>query len=161
MARFDDHILQAKRNLNFLSAINQSVSEYYDWQVTVCFYAALHIVNAHLAMYNLQYRKHKDVNFALNFASQTSPARLPEEEYLAYTALQSLSRRSRYLVNEKDGKIGSTTPFLTYEIHLARALRHLNKLIHHFDTHYKIGIDPITIRCSEIKQDELKYFKKA
>ena len=34
-------------------------------------------VNAHLLNYGLQYRKHIDVNNALNFSNPTSPARLP------------------------------------------------------------------------------------
>lgn len=160
MAQFDDHITQANRNLNFLSAINRNVTDCCDWQVTACFYAALHLVNAHLSKYNLQYRKHKDVNYALNFASTTSPARLPENEYLAYTALQSLSRRSRYLVNEKDQNLNSVQPFLTYDKHLARSLRHLNLLIQHFESRYSLGIDSVDINCAEIKTGEMKFFKK-
>lgn len=160
MARFDDHTLQAKRNLNFLSEVNNKISNCFDWQVTACFYTALHLVNAHLSKYNLQYRKHKDVNYALNFANTLSPARLPEDEYIAYTALQSLSRRSRYLVNEKDNKLGSEDAFLTYDVHLARALRHLNKLLQHFESRYSLNIDMVDIKCSEIKNGEMKSFKK-
>lgn len=160
MARFDDHILQAKRNLNFLSEVNNKIPNCFDWQVTVCFYTSLHLVNAHLSKYQLQYRKHKDVNYALNFANALSPARLPEDEYIAYTALQSLSRRSRYLVNEKDNKLGTHDAFLTYDVHLARALRHLNKLLQHFESRYSIAINVADIKCSEIKEGEMKFFKK-
>lgn len=141
-----------------MASINTKVTDCYDWQVTVCFYTALHLVNAHLSQYNLQYRKHKDVNYALNFANATSPARLPEDEYLAYTALQSLSRRSRYLVNEKDNNLSSAQAFLTYDKHFARSLRHLNKLLQHFESRYSVGIPVISIQCSEIKKDELKFF---
>ncbi len=161
MAQFEDHIAQAKRNLNFLSAINTKLSDCYDWQVTVCFYSALHFVNAHLSKYTLQYRKHKDVNYALNFSNSLSPARLPEDEYLAYTALQSLSRRSRYLVNEKDNNLSSTQAFLTYDKHFARSLRHLNLLLQHFESRYAIGLNAVEIKCTEIKAGELKFFKKA
>lgn len=160
MAQFDDHIAQAKRNLNFLSSINTRVADCYDWQVTVCFYTALHFVNAHLSKYNLQYRKHRDVNYALNFATATSPARLPEDEYLAYTALQSLSRRSRYLVNEKDNNLSSSQAFLTFDKHLARSLRHLDKLLQHFESRYSIGVNQVEIKCPEIKDGELKFFKR-
>ena len=71
----------------------------FDWQVTICFYTAVHLINCHLANFGLQYRKHKDVKDALN-PYTISPAKLPEDEYSAYISLQSLSRRSRYLVNE-------------------------------------------------------------
>jgi len=151
LAKYEDHIQQANRNLNFLASINNSIKDCFDWQVTVCFYAALHFVNAHLSKYGLQYRKHKDVNFALNFANTTSPARLPEDEYVAYTALQSLSRRSRYLVNEKDDNLSSTQAFFTYDKHLARSLRHLNRLLQHFDALYKIEVTAIEIIISAPK----------
>jgi len=118
------------------------------------------LVNAHLSKYGQQYRKHKDVNFALNFANQSSPARLPENEYIAYTSLQSLSRRSRYLVNEKDNKIGTAQAFLTYEKHLARALRHLNTLLNHFASLYHVNFPTLSIKCQEVKAGELNYFKK-
>ena len=160
MAKYDDHIQQARRNLIFLASINNSIKDCFDWQVTVCFYTALHFVNAHLSKYGLQYRKHKDVNFALNFANTTSPARLPEDEYVAYTALQSLSRRSRYLVNEKDKNLGSEQAFFIYDKHLARGVRHLNRLLEHFDALYKIQVEPISINCPELKAGELKFFKK-
>jgi uncharacterized protein (UPF0332 family) len=156
LAKYEDHILQAERNLRFLGSINNSIQDCYDWQVTVCFYTALHFVNAHLSKFGLQYRKHKDVSYALNFANATSPAKLPEEEYIAYTALQSLSRRSRYLVNEKDNNLGSAQAFFTYDKHLAKALQHLNTLLVHFD----VKTAGISVKCSEIKNGELKFFKK-
>jgi len=58
LAQFDEHIQQANHNLQFLSFANQAGSAYYDWQVTICFYTALHLVNAHLSLFNMQYRKH-------------------------------------------------------------------------------------------------------
>jgi hypothetical protein len=101
------------------------------------------------------------VNFALNFANQSSPAKLPENEYIAYTSLQSLSRRSRYLLNEKDNNLKTDQGFLTYEKHLARALRHLNTLLNHFAGLYQITLPILSVRCQEIKTGELNYFKKA
>lgn len=160
MAGFNDHIAQAKRNLAFLQQINHSVTDCYDWQVTVCFYTSLHLVNAHLSKFNLQYRKHSDVNYALNFANRISPAKLPEDEYISYTSLQSLSRRSRYLVNEKDENLRTEKAFLIYEIHLAKALRHLDKLLGYFKAKYGVEFDDAVIICKEIKQHEdLKHLK--
>lgn len=160
MAKFEEHIEQAKKNLQFLQSINLKIDNHFDWQVTVCFYTALHSVNAHLSKYNLQYRKHRDVNFALNFENRTSPAKLPEEEYISYIALQSLSRRSRYLVNEKDNQISSDRAFFTYDKHLARAIRHLDKLLNHFAIRYGVNFNQTQINCSEIKEGETKFFTK-
>ncbi len=130
-----------------------------DWQVTVCFYAALHLVNAHLATFNLQYRSHTNVKQALNPEKAISPSKLPEEEYVAYTALQMLSRRSRYLVNEKDGQIGATSAAYTNEKHLAKAIRHIDRLANYFRQRYELPLPVIEVHCSGIKQEELKYMQ--
>ncbi len=159
MASFEDHISQAKRNLSFLEQVNEQLQGYYDWQVTTCFYAALHFVNAHLATQGLQYRKHKDVKDVLN-PYTLSPVKLPEDEYSAYVALQSLSRKARYLVNEKDNNLGSDKAFLTYEKHFGKALKHLNTLMCYFDSRYQLKLAGITIDCSELSYKEVSLIRK-
>jgi hypothetical protein len=154
MAQFADHIRQVERNLKFLESINSTTKDCYDWQVTVCFYTSLHLVNAHLSKHNMQFRTHNDVNFALNFTRELSPAKMPEDEYIAYTSLQTLSRRSRYLVNEKDSQIGSPQAFFTYEKHVAKAIRHLDCLLSYFKKLYSIELSNINISCMEIKRKE-------
>jgi hypothetical protein len=147
LAKFEEHIEQAKRNLQFLESINNKIENCFDWPV-----------NAHLSNYNLQYRKHRDVNFALNFENRTSLAKLPEEEYISYVALQSLSRRSRYLVNDR--QISSEQAFFTYDKHLAKAIRHLDILLNYFSVLYGTTFNPFAIKCSEIKEGETKFFTK-
>lgn len=162
MPLFEEHIKQASNNLRFLEFVNRSGNTFCDWQVTVCFYTAIHLVNAHLSLYNMQYRKHVDVKDALNLKNQQSVQRgiaLPQNEYLAYTKLQSLSRRSRYLVNEKDNNLSSTTAFLTYDIHLKRALIHLSTLFVFFSDKYKLNIPLIEISCNGINKGELGFSK--
>ena len=157
MASFEEHIIQTKSNLAFLSCVNQQIKNYLDWQVTICFYTALHLANAHLSKHGLQYRKHHDVNFALNPDAALSVSKLPQDEYDAYIALQRLSRRSRYLVNEKD--MESNAAFLTYDKHLAKAIRHLNKLLIYFADSYALDLKPIDFNCPGLKKaDGLKYF---
>lgn len=150
MAKFHEHVEQAKRNLLFLKEINEKIDDSYDWQVTVCFYAALHLVNAHLSKFGMQYRRHQDTNHALNPYNQVSPTKIPEEEYVSYTALQSLARRSRYLVNEKDDQIASDKAFMTYEKHLAKAIGHLDKLANYFKDKYDLDLPDICLKCSSI-----------
>lgn len=94
------------------------------------------------------------MNYALNYTNATSPAKLPEDEYIAYTSLQSLSRRSRYLVNEKDGNLATDKAFLIFEVHLAKALRHLDKLLGYFKARYGVDFDEATVICTEIKRHE-------
>lgn len=151
MASFNDHLTQACRNLQFLQCINGDVSNCEDWQVTVCFYTALHLVNAHLAHYGMQYRTHNDVKNAINPEASLSITKIPEDEYAAYVSLQMLSRRSRYLVNEKDGNLSSNAPALTYSKHLAKAMRHLDRLIVFFNSTYKQTIPAIKIHCIDLR----------
>jgi len=106
----------------------------------------------------MQYRKHVDVKDALNPKNQISVTKgsaLPDNEYLAYNKLQSLSRRSRYLVNEKDNNLNSDLASLTYEIHLNRALKHLNTLIVFFKRKYTIEFPNISLKCEGIKRGDL------
>ena len=149
MPQFKDHIKQAQHNLKFLEDINAGSYDCIDWQVTVCFYTALHLVNAHLSHFNLQYRRHESVKNALNPEKQVSLTKLPEDEYIAYMTLQNLSRRSRYLVNEKN--VGLNQASITHEKHLGKALRHLDKLICYFDNRYSLSLTKVKLRCSAIK----------
>lgn len=158
MAVFDQHITQAKNNLQFLQTVNQDISNYFDWQVTVCFYTAVHLVNAHLSHHSIQYRQHKEVNHALNPEVKTSVSKLPMPEYEAYIGLYRLSRRSRYLVNEKDGNLGSTNAFLTYDKHVGRSIRNLDKLLSYFNKLYSLNLPAILFSCPELNaKDSLKH----
>jgi len=110
----------------------------------------------------MQYRKHVDVKDAINPKNQksvTNGSALADNEYLAYTKLQSLSRRSRYLVNEKDNNLKSNTASLTYEIHLSRSLKHLHTLILFFKRKYNLDYPNISIECEGIKKGDLCFCK--
>lgn len=160
MPTYNDHIFQAKHNIEFLEEIEE-LKNFPDWKVTVCFYISLHLINAHLAKNQLQYRKHTDVKHAINPNVVMSLTKLPVDEYVAYEALRSLSRRSRYLVNEKDNQLKSTNPHFTYDKHFAKAIRHLDKLITFFNSKYNLGIKTIKVTCAEISQsDNLNFFSK-
>lgn len=157
MAQFNDHINQSKRNLEFLEQINSHCKDHFDWQVTVCFYAALHLVNAHLSKFDLQYRKHKDVKDILNPFSRLSLAKLPETEYQSYIKLQSLSRRARYLVNEKDNHLADDIAHLTYDKHLQKSIKHLDILMQYFSTRYDFTLPTIKLHCVDLKYSDLTF----
>jgi hypothetical protein len=161
LATAQEHINQANNNIAFLQNINNNISNCIDWQVTVSFYTALHLVNAHISTFNLQYRRHTDVKDVLNPYNQTSVMKLPENEYTAYMSLQSLSRRARYLVNEKDNNLATNTAFLTYEKHLAKALKHLDVLMQYFTAKYNYTLPVISVKCTELKiSSDTKYLQK-
>ncbi|MFT5915080.1 MAG: hypothetical protein ACJAWV_004383 [Flammeovirgaceae bacterium] len=117
------------------------------------------MANAHLARKaNLHYRTHADVDNALNFAQTMSICRFSERNYLAYRKLQNLSRRSRYLVNDNLND-GSSEVKFTHSIHLSKALSHLNTLMKFIEEEYAITFDITEIKCLELNNKDLKFFK--
>lgn len=159
MAQVDEHIAQVKKNLNFLNRISQ-IPDSLDWQVTVCFYSALHLINAHIASKGLQYRKHSDVDNAINPFSKVPICSLPQEVYTAYSSLYKLSRRSRYLVDLKDNNINSNQGCLIYEKHLGRALKHLDTILIHFSSTFKLDLSVFERSIpSDVQKHRFAYFK--
>ena len=160
MADFNDHIDQAKKNIEFLQGINANLNDFWDWQVTCCFYIAVHLVNAHLAKKaNLHYRSHEEVANAINPYNVLSITKLAEPVYLCYEKLRGLSRRSRYLTHEKAKQKDDEFYHPTVDKHLAKALYKLDEIMIYFEQEYKISFDVIEIDCIEIKTASLKYFK--
>ncbi|MES2809387.1 MAG: hypothetical protein V4619_12215 [Bacteroidota bacterium] len=156
MAGFDDHIRQAKGNLSILSEFNQKILNGWDWQVTISYYVAVHLMNAHLAKKaNLHYKTHEQVKNAL--FSLTSIAKIPDDVYTAYVKLEGLSRRSRYLCNEISN-IQPELGFLTYDKHLKKALKNLDKVIAYISKEYNMTFNKVNIDCIEIKDETLSYF---
>jgi len=158
LATFDDHISQANRNLEFLSSINLSHNSYWDWQVTVCYYVNVHIVNAHLAnVANLHYRTHEDVKNAVNPFNALAIGKIPEDVYLAYAKLEGLSRRSRYLCHESKREDGT---FLTYDKHFAKAIKLLDSILSYFAAEYSVDFGSPVVDCLDISsRTPLKIFK--
>ena len=159
MASFSEHLKQAEHNLDFLKSISKDYSEYWDWRVTTTFYTAVHIINAHLdKSVNKHYRSHQDVSLALNPNIALSISKVPMDVYLAYEKLSNLSRRSRYLIKE-DLTDKTANVFITYDKHLARALKNLDTIESWFSSEYKITFPAIELHCLELKSG-LKYFSQ-
>lgn len=160
MAAFDEHIRQVLRNLNFLKETNFKNPSFWDWQVTIAYYTAVHIVNAHLAQVaNLHYRTHEDVKNAINPFSPLALGKVNNDIYLAYTKLENLSRRSRYLCHD-DPKQFNETAHLTFDKHFAKAIRHLDKIISYFQRIYKFKCEKIKIACPGLSlADKLEFFQ--
>jgi len=149
MPFYSEHLAQAKSNLKFLEEINNN-NFFWDWKVTVCFYSALHLINAHInKKTGLSYKSHEDVSNAINPNNMLSPCKLQTDDYVAYISLQNLSRRSRYLLNEKNKK--NNDACLTSEKHYIKALNNLQKIIDYFEQEYNEHIDKINIFCPNFK----------
>lgn len=163
MPSFEEHLAQFETNLNFLSGINQKFEEdYWDWKVTVTFYSALHLINAHIVkIAGLHYRNHDEVRNAISPFNQLSPCKVSEEIFTSYRSLESLSRISRYLCNPK--KSSSNSASFTYGKHFAKSIRQLDKIIAYMDEKYEdLEVGSIHISCVDLKNfNHIKYFKKA
>ena len=147
MASFEAHVDQAKKNLDFLFDNNSNGSLHWDWQVTTCFYVAVHVANAHLAkVANLHYRTHEAVKIALS-PNPLSLTQLPEDVYLSYAKLEGLSRRARYLCHNEPDKRDDSIAFFTHEKHFAKAIKNLDKFLTYFSKMYGIDFGKIKIRC--------------
>ena len=159
MASYTEHISQAKNNLKFLQDISTELSgQYWDWNVTVCFYAGVHLVNSHIASTtDLHYRRHDEVSDTLNPFNQLSLAKVPENVFTAYCHLQNLSRRSRYLISERMSNRGEER-FLTFEKHFQRALIHLDTLLEFIKSKYSENFDRINVNCGISKNISLLNF---
>lgn len=153
-----DHNNQACRNLSFLQSINKECNSSYDWQVTVSFYVAVHLVNAHLAKYDMHYRSHEDVSNHINPFQKLSPSKLPENIYLAYKKLQGLSRRSRYLVHD-DPENKSAVCHFTYDKHFVKAIKKVEIILEYFISADKLHIPEISLKCLGLKENEFKRIK--
>lgn len=160
MANFHDHIVQANKNLQFLQEISKKLDfKYWDWNVTVCFYVAVHLVNSHIASISDQhYRKHEEVSRALNPYIAMSTTKVTEEVFLAYNHLQNLSRRSRYLINDSM-KNRDENANLTYDKHFKRSLVHLDTILEYIENIHDQSFNKIQIDCNEARNIGLKHFQ--
>lgn len=130
MSRYRAHLLQANSNLEFLEQVNLTNPRRYDWQTTVAFYSALHLVNAHLCDYGARYRSHHDVKDAIN-PVRARPSAVSHEAYTDYQKLFRLSRRARYLLDESSADQDRVAH--TSEKHFAQAVRRLDRLLAYFE----------------------------
>ncbi|MEP3387734.1 MAG: hypothetical protein ABJO02_06085 [Reichenbachiella sp.] len=161
MASFDEHINQAQSNLSFLDSINKSNDSFWDWHVTVSFYTAVHLINAHIAKKsNQHYRSHELVNNAINPFNSISTTKFSEELYTSYMKLQNLSRRARYLCHD-DPKNRDIKAFLTYDKHFSKAIIHLDKIINYMVAEYSVNFTITNLSCIELKNKSLSNFKVA
>lgn len=162
MATFEEHIAHSKKNLDFLSKVNSSVDDSWDWQVTICFYIALHLINAHIVKKNNKnYLSHNQVEDVINPFNTLSIGKLDENTFLSYSKLCQLSRRSRYLLNENFNKTDDIQQAsMTYSLHFKKAIHHLDVVIQYINKNYDNMISKETnLKCIDLKGRVFESFK--
>jgi len=162
LGSFSEHINHSANNLEFLSKVNHSINASWDWQVTICFYSALHLINSHIvSKTGKNYLSHSQVAEVINPYTQLSLAKLDEETYLSYNKLFQLSRRSRYLLNEnfqKKGVVDVQPACITYDKHFKKAIYHLDKIITYISTNYPVTFKKTNVSCLELKHLQFTNF---
>jgi len=89
-----EHIRQADHNEGVFRRLDSL--DIIDWTITVMFYAALHKVDAYLALQNIHPTKHYGKNPPGR--NQYVKEKLPRDEARNYLRLYNASKRSRYEV---------------------------------------------------------------
>lgn len=102
MVSFDAPLLQAKRNLSALQIMLDS--DPCDWQVTISFYSALHLISAHMAKSGEHASRHDLIKNKISPFLPDAKAKVSEETFGYYCSLEDLSRIARYLHTREKGK---------------------------------------------------------
>jgi len=136
MPAVEIHLDQARSNIIFLENICNHETKKIDWMVTVSFYSALHIINAHLKKKGgLEYVKHGATLNAINPYKQLSITKTNQDVYDAYRSLYNSSRIARYLYNptvKSEDRINNK--------HFKKAIKDLNTIIDYFNKEHKFGL---------------------
>ena len=154
MADFQSHIKQSKHNFSVLEQLNAKVTNSIDWQITICFYTALHLIDAYLAKEgDIHYNKHTEVRKAIWFDEPLSVFKLPEDICLAYRSLENLSRKARYLCSDTDGQRNKEkgVAHIVKDKDLYKALKKCAVIIEYFANKYPIEVhfNNIKIVCKQ------------
>jgi hypothetical protein len=154
VADFQSHIIQSQHNFSVLGQLNAKVSNSIDWQITICFYTALHLIDAYLAKEgNIHYNKHIEVRKAIWFDEPLSLLKLPEDICLAYRSLENLSRKARYLCSDIDGQREKEKAIahIVKDKDLYKALKKCGVIIEYFANKYpeEVRFETIKMMCKE------------
>ncbi len=160
MAQFDEHFQRACSDIKFLEQINESTPDRIDWQITVAYYVAVHLVNAHIAKFSLHYQSHNEIRSAINPHRSIPVAAVSPEAYDDFELLTMLSRRARYLHSEKDPKLAPEVAYYVYDKHFRRALLFLDTILVYFQATYGVEIPKIKLCCPDKRgSDTFSHFK--
>ena len=141
MASFRDHISQAEENISFLFQIRTLPDRNLSWEVTVCYYIAVHLMNARIAdKLQVTFDNHSDINKNL-FYDKNSSARIFRKVFITYKELTRLSRISRYLM---DPNLKNPSMKIRIEQQdIQNANDYTNTIIAYFNKEYNLQITPL------------------
>jgi hypothetical protein len=86
----NDHIERAEANESFARSLDQSQPFYVDWAITILFYAALHYIDAYLAVKSFHPANHPVRDNAIDNNGSLKPI------FNDYRRLKDVSEAARY-----------------------------------------------------------------
>lgn len=115
MPSYSDHIAQAIHNEDFATFLKGHL-EYKDWLITVCFYTAMHYIEA--IFFNMHSIKHTESTIPKyptgknkysihGWRRQLIQRNLPRKVYIFYRKLEENSQTARYLDINRSGLASS------------------------------------------------------
>lgn len=90
----ENHKSQAEHNYEFIQQIDRGLFQ--DWFITVCFYMALHYVDAHAILRNIAFENQKEDEVSPHIKRLRYVRRNLPQLYLGYNRLYNESRSARY-----------------------------------------------------------------
>ena len=131
-----------------------------DWQITLCFYSALHLIKSHLAHNKVTARTHDDVsNFISNsqlvFAGIVG---VPKDVQNAYTYLYKHSREARYLFPDGGDPDNDVAPPVFSDADLIEAVRRLNSIMKFYQSKYGNTFKKTAVTLQAANQPSFDFF---
>ncbi len=154
---------QAEKNLRILEDVSREIRSCTEWQITIAFYAALHLVKSHLAHCGFDCGDHTQLFGYLSGEDEKSTAIEPTL-FDHYQALYKMSRRARYLFPKGGNPApnsSNTAPIFTDQ-DLFVALGYLSEVMAFYAKNYEVKFREYTI-CAAVDAPPtpIQYFKIA
>jgi len=140
MPKFEEHYRQYVKNIDLVNYLYNK-DNFFDWKVTITFYAALHLINAHIdKKISSHFLSHSDTLNAINPFNQIKICPVTEDVYVSYKVLQSLSRRARYLSDDSEHGKDVNIAHLISPKHLKKSFTNLKIITDFFHDEYHYHI---------------------
>ena len=159
MVTSSEYLSQVNKNLSFLGEVGLKTEGYLDWQITICFYVSVHLINFHLHEHNFEANTHIATERAINpFGNK--PTSLPIDVYDGYKLLSDLSRWSRYLKIPSGYRSAYSLDDPNYlKEEFVESIEQLDILLSYFGKEYGLSFPTINLKLPLDSSVKLSYFK--
>lgn len=151
MVSFSAHFNRAECNLSALQTMLNA--DHCDWQITISFYTALHLVSAHMAKYGEHAHRHDLTKLAILPSAKNGPAQVDKETFAHYCTLEGLSRMARYLHKDGKAKDAPLYPVVIKPEDSAEALECLHAIMKYFSSTHHVNFEKIKVNCKAVAEN--------